>query len=138
VKEKFKIYLDYIPLLILLGSALYLLWTIANSDIMLVWKHYVGFAFLVLTILLFVVRHLFGVLCLGLTLLLGVTGLLSYSPAITITTFWFGDGGDNSLTLLKFQPVFVLWIILYFIVSGRHLTGVLSKEYWVEVKNKQR
>jgi hypothetical protein len=138
VKDKFKIYLDYIPLLILLGSALYLLWIIASSDIMLVWKHYVGIAFLVLTILLFFVRHLFGVLCLGLTLLIGVTGFLSYSPAITTTTFWFGDGGNNSITLLKFQPVFVLWIILYFIVSGRHFTGILSKEYWVEVKNKQR
>jgi hypothetical protein len=135
---KTKVYLDYIPFLILIVSAVILLIKVNSSDILLRWKHYVGILFLIIIAILFYVRHLFGVLFLGLTLIIGLIGLLSYSPVITTTSFGFGSGGEGSIYLLRFQPVFLLWLILYFILSGRHFVGIASNKYWKEVRNRER
>ena len=136
MNPKIKIYLDYLPLIILLTSAVILIWTVSASDIAFVRRHYIGLIFLTITTTLFFIRHLFGVLFLGFTLILGLFGILSFSPAITTTYFGFGNS-DNGITLLIFQPIFLLWIVIYFIVSGRHFVGIVTRKYWVEVKNKK-
>lgn len=138
MKNKIKTHLDYIQLLFLLASAGHLLWSAANSVVLLSWKHYVGLGLLIAIGISFYIKHLYGVLCLGLTLLLGLIGLLSYSPAITTTTFGWGNGDPDAVTLLRFQPIFLLWTIIYFVLSGRHFVGIASKKYWAEVRSKER
>jgi len=137
MNRKIRVYLDFIPLLILFISAAFLVRAAATSEILLQKRHYVGLIFLVLTTTLFFVRRLFGVLFLGLTLLLGLIGVLSYSPGIITTSFGFGDG-ENGVTLVRFQPIFLLWIVVYFTVSWRHIVGIGTRKYWNEVKNKER
>ncbi len=127
--EKFRKYFDYIPLLILLISAVMLLWTVFTGEIVLIWKHYLGLILLLVTIFLFFVKHKLGVLCLGLVLLMGLIGLLSYSPAIadfSVSHTGFG----TSITLVRFQPIFLLWLLIHFILSYRSYVGVLTKKYW--------
>ena len=138
MNSKIKKRLDFIPLIGLVGSAIYLIWTVTHSDIVLVWKHYFAIALLISTIILFGIRHLLGVLFLGVNLTIGLIGLLSFSPSITSMTFGLGHSGGNAMTLLKFQPIFLLWLIIYFIFSGRHFVGIASKKYWAEFKSKER
>ena len=128
-----KRYLDYIPLIILIVSAILLILTAANSEIILVWRHYIALILLATTIILFFIRHLFGVLSLGVVLLFGLIGILSFSPAITTGSFEFGG-----FKLLSFQPIFLLWLVIYFIVCWRHIVGIGTTKYWNEVKNKAR
>ena len=138
MSAKTKKLLDYIPFLILVVSTIILSIRVSNSEILLVWQHYTGIIFLLVNAIVFYIRHLFGVLFLGFTLLIGLIGLLSYSPAITTTSFGFGSGEDGSITLLRFQPIFLLWLTIYFIVSGGYFVGIASSKYWQEVRNKER
>ena len=138
MSAKTKKLLDYIPFLILVVSTIILLLRVSNSEMLLVWKHYLGIMLLITIAVLFYIRHLFGVLFLGFTLLTGLIGLLSYSPAITTTSFGLGIGEEGSITLLRFQPIFLLWLTIYFILSGKYFVGIASSKYWREVKNKER
>lgn len=133
-KKQIKTYLDYLPFFALVISAFVLLWTIATTDIVLVWKHYLGLVMLPIIVYLFYKRHLFGVLALAFTLFMGLLGLISYSPAITITSFGFGNNQDWSIDVIRFQPIFLLWLFIHFLISGRYYTGIASKKYWQEVK----
>ena len=133
-KQKIRKLLDYLPLLCLIISALYLLWSRLNGEILFQMRHIVGFIMLLLPLTLFFVQHKLGVLTTGLIILVGLFGGLSYSPAITTTTFgktW----GDSQFTLLYFQPIFIIWATLHFILSGRFYTGVASKRYWENIKS---
>jgi hypothetical protein len=128
-KQNIRKLLDYLPLTCLIISAFSLLLARLNGQILLQVRHIVGLAALLLPLTLFFVRHKLGVLATGLVILIGLFGGLSYSPAITTTTIgktW----GDSQITLLYFQPIFIIWAILHFIVSGRYYTGVASKRYW--------
>lgn len=132
-----KRYLDYVPIGILGVSAAYLLWTVSTTTIILGWKHYVGLAFLALSASLFFVKHLYGVLCVGFTLLLGLIGMLSFSPAITVYSIGSGSG-DSGVTFLRLQPVFLLWVTIYFLLCGRYFVGIASRRYWTEVRTNKR
>ena len=99
------------------------------SDIGLLWKHILGLILLPINYLLFFWRHKVGVLALGLTLLLGLISLLSYSPVITTTTL-SKEVGDGKLPFFYGQLIFLLWIIIHFILSGRHYVGIVTKKYW--------
>lgn len=137
VKNKIRRYFDLLPFLILVVSASLLLLAVYRSEIMLAPRHYTGLVSLVINAFMFYYRHLFGVLFTGLIILLGLIGLLSFSPAITTSSFGWGSA-EEGITLLKFQPVFLLWMLIYGIICGRHFLGIASKQYWIEVKNKQR
>jgi hypothetical protein len=135
MKTKHKPYLDFIPLIILLVCTIDLLRTISTSNILLRWEHYIGFVFLLLVSILFWIRHVYGVLFTGLTLLTGFAGLLSFSPFIVTSTFGFGSG-DIVFNSFRFQPIFIIWLIIHFIVSGRYYVGILTKKYWNELTQK--
>ena len=137
ITKRFRIFLEYIPLIIILVYTFFLFKATADDGILLVWKNYIGFIFLAATITLFFVRHLFGVLALGLTLVLGFLGILSYSPGIWTMSIRLGDGAIE-INSLPFQPIFLLWIAIYFIVSWPHVVGIGTKKYWDEVKSKKR
>ena len=137
MRNRIKIYLDYLPLIILLISVVVLIWTVSTSEIVLAGKHYIGLVFLAIAIVLFYIRHLYGVLFVGFTLIVGLVGLLSYSPAIT--TYSIGTGNvENGVTLLRIQPIFLVWLVIFFVVSGRHFVGIASRKYWNEVRNNER
>src|SRR5687768_13866886 len=108
-KEKTKNILDLIPFAILLLSALILIWTVFTSDIALQWKHIVGLCCLPIVGFAFWYRHKVGVLTLGLTLLVGLISLLSYSPAINTSTWFVGQ-----VPVFYGQPIFLLWLVIHF------------------------
>ena len=133
-KQKIQKLLDYLPLICLIISALLLLWARLNGDILLQARHTIGLSMLLIPITLFFVSHKLGVLATGLVILIGLFGGLSYNPAITTTTFG-NTWGDSQITLLYFQPIFIIWASLHFILSGRFYTGVASKRYWENIKS---
>jgi hypothetical protein len=134
-RDKIKYLLDFIPLAILIFSAIVLLWTVGVSDVGLMWKHVVGLIVLPVNILLFWWRHKVGVIGLGFTLIIGMLSLLSFSPRITTSTFGLGKE-DSGITLFYGQTIFLLWLIIHFIVSGRHYVGILTKKYWQNLFDK--
>ena len=80
----------------------------------------------------FLLNHKIGVLISGLTIILGLFGLLSFSPTITTTIFGIGE---QKITLLRFQPIFVLWATIHFILSGRYYVGIVNKKYWEDISS---
>jgi hypothetical protein len=111
-----------------------LFWTVATTNIIFSHEHYIGLAFLVITAGLFIRRHKMGVLALGLSLILGVFKLLSYSAVITFYSLGGSLNGQSSGEL-KIQPIFLLWLLIYLMVSGRHFVGMLTKQYWRDLFN---
>jgi tetrahydromethanopterin S-methyltransferase subunit G len=134
-RDKTKQLLDFIPLAILTVSAIILLWAVASSNVGLLWRHIVGLIVLAINFLLFWWRHKIGVISLGSTLILGLFGLLSFSPTITTSTFGLGNE-DSGITIFYGQVIFLLWLLIHFIVSGRHYVGILTKKYWQNLFNK--
>ena len=128
-KNKVKDLSDFIPLIILTISAYILLWTVATTEITFLWKHIVGLIILPFNLIAFWWRHKIGVLALGLTLIIGLFGLLSYSPSVTSTTFSVGKT-DKNIPIFYGQPVFIFWLLIHFVLSARHYVGVLTKKYW--------
>jgi hypothetical protein len=132
-KDKVKKIFDYIPLAILLGSAMLLIWTAFSSDIELQWKHITGLFFLPIIAFAFWYRHKVGVLTLGFSLLIGLISLLSYSPAITTSTWFIGKTEEGQIPVFYGQPIFLLWLLLHFILSHRHYDGIVTKKYWKDL-----
>ena len=135
-RNQFKNYLDFIPLIILTVSAGILSWTVASNEIVFLWKHILGLSFIPIIILAFRWQHKIGVLTLGLTLLIGLLGLISYSPAVTTTTGTIGKDADSQIPIFYGQPIFLLWLLIHLLVSGRHYVGILTKKYWQDLFDK--
>lgn len=133
-KAKFKFLLDFVPLIIITIYAMLLVWKRLNGEMLFQWKHIVGLIFLPIKYFMFFWRHKMGVLSLGLTLLLGLFSLLSFSPAITTTTFYKGSDEDG-IPIFYGQLIFLLWLFIHFIVSGRHYVGIATKKYWMALYN---
>jgi hypothetical protein len=134
-KNKIKNLLDIVPLIILTISAIILVWTVATTDSAFLWKHIVGLIILPLNYLLFWWRHKIGVIGLGLTLIIGLLSLLSYSHIVTTSTYSIGKSEDFQIPIFYGQPIFLLWLLIHFVVSGRHYVGILTKKYWQDLFN---
>ena len=134
-KDKTKNLLDFIPFIILTTSAIVLVWAVITSGTGLLWKHIVGLCFLPIIFLGFRLRHKIGVLLLGLTLLLGLLSLLSYNPAVITSTLTIGKNADTQIPIFYGQPIFLLWLLIHFIVSGRHYVDIATKKYWQSIFN---
>jgi hypothetical protein len=134
-KDKTKYLLDFVPLIILTVYAIILGWTIATTNIIFSYEHYIGLALLVTTAGLFIKQHKLGVLSLGLTLLLGLFKVLSYSAAITFYSFGGSINGHSSQEI-KIQAIFLLWLLIHIIVSRRHYVGITTNKYWQDLFNK--
>jgi hypothetical protein len=98
-----------------------------NSNVNLVWQHYLGIIFIILDIILFYKNHQLGVIFLGTTLLFSLITLLSFNVGLV----------TNSLHVTSARiPVFygnaisLVWLILHFILSGRYYVGIVTKKYW--------
>ena len=134
-KDTIKNLLDFIPLFVLTVYTIIMFWTISTTNIVLQSEHYIGMTFLVITVGLFIVRHKLGVLSLGLTLLLGLFKVLSYSAVISFHSFGGSINGHSSPEI-KIQAIFLLWLLVHFIVSGRHYVGIARKKYWQKLFDK--
>jgi len=128
-KEEIKYYLDFVPIVILSVFAIILIWTVSTTNILFSYEHYVGLTLLVITLGLFVKHHKLGVLSLGLTLFLGLFNVLSYSAKITYHVYG-GSINGNSSPEIRIQTIFLLWLSIHFVVSGRYYIGITSKKYW--------
>ncbi len=134
MKSSLKKKLDLIPLLILIISAAYLIWTYLDGQILFLWKHLVGLIFLAITSILFFKLHKLAVISLGLLIILGLFGILSFSPEVTTLTF--GKSLDDlEIPILRFQPIFLAWATIHFVLSGRYYIGVVTKKYWSDIKS---
>lgn len=136
-KNKIKNLLDFLPLIILTISAIILVWTVVNTDSGFLWKHIVGLCFLPLNYLAFWWRHKVGVLALALTLIIGLLSMLSFSHTVTTSTWVIGKSANSQIPIFYGQPIFLLWLIIHFIVSGRHYVAISTKKYWQELLNKR-
>ena len=132
-KDKIKNLLDFVPLIILTISAIVLVWTVITTETAFLWKHIVGLILLPLNYWAFWWRHKVGVLALGLTLLIGLLSLLSYSHAVTTSTWTIGKSSDSQIPVFYGQPIFLLWLLIHFIVSGRHYVAIATKKYWQDL-----
>jgi hypothetical protein len=128
-KRKIKILLDFIPLLILTASSVWLVASTFTDGTVLLWKHYLALALLPVNFALFAWRHKAGVLGLGLTLLIGLVGLISYTPFIAFSKASIGFD-DVHVPVFAGNPIFLLWLIIHFVFSARHYVGIASKKYW--------
>jgi hypothetical protein len=134
-KNKIKNLLDFIPLIALTIYAIVLIWTVATTNIIFSYEHYIGLTLLVITAGLFIKRHKLGVLLLGFTMLLGLFKVLSYSAVITFNSFG-GSLNGHSSPEIKIQAIFILWLLIHLIVSGRHYIGIATKKYWQDLFRK--
>jgi hypothetical protein len=131
-KEKIKYWLDFTPLLILAVYVVALFWTVSTTNIIFSYEHYTGLTLFVIIFGLLIMKHKLGVLVLGLTLVLGLFKVLSYS-AIIIFHSYGGSLNGFSSPEIKIQSVFILWLLIHFIVSGRHYVGIFKKKYWQDL-----
>ena len=127
--------LDYVAFILISLSAVYLVFIVLTSSITFSWEHYVGLVFLVVTGVGFKLNHNIGVLLLGLMILLGLIGFLSFSPAISSYFLEVGPG-DSKFTILKFQPIFLIWLIMHLVFSNRYYFGIATREYWKHIGEK--
>ena len=134
-RDKIKYLLDFVPFIILIVCAIGLVWTVFVTDTLFMWKHIVGLCFLPIVFLGFRWRHKVGVLALGITLFIGLFSLLSFSPTVTTSTLTIGNSADSQIPIFYGQPIFILWLLIHFIVSGRHYVAIATKQYWRELLN---
>ena len=135
LRNRIKILLDFTPLFILVFYAITLIWTVTTTNIIFSNEHYIGLTLLVITVGSFIKRHKFGVIVLGSTLFMGLFNVLSFSAVITIHSFGGSINGHSSPEI-KIQGIFILWLLIHFIVSGRHYVGITTKIFWQTLFNR--
>lgn len=121
--------LDYIPLIILILSAIISWIIMLSSNIIIQWQHYAGPVFLIANILIFIKNHQWGVLFSGLTLILAMIGLLAFNVGI-ISSYIYIKPFDAEIPLFIGNPINLIWFILHLILSGRYYFGIATKQYW--------
>ena len=121
------------PLIILSIYAVILIWKVIEGEIWLMWKHYLGLMLLPVNYYLFWKNQKIGIIGLGATLLLGLFGLISYSPSIAIAKYWI-NAGDLKIYLFYGQPIFLLWLLIHFLISRQQYYGIGTKKYWEEFR----
>jgi hypothetical protein len=122
-------YFDFIPLFGFFIAQVYLLYVLAGGEVALQWPHFTGFIVTILCCILFIFSHRGGALFTGCICVLGVLGLVSFTPAISV--FYFDITiAKHPFRIIRFQPVFVIWFSLHLVISGKHYNGILSRAYW--------
>jgi len=134
--KKINYFLDFVPLIILTICAIVLILAVITNHTDFLWKHIVGLVVLPLNYFAFWWRHKVGILILGLTLIAGLLSLLSYSHSVKTYSLTIGKSPDSQIPFFYGQPVFLLWILIHFIVSGRHYVAIATSKYWMDLVKK--
>lgn len=132
--KKIKKLLEFIPLVILTIFAAYLVWIRLSEGILFTWRHWFVLLLLPLNFYLFRRNHQLGVLALGFILIMGLLGLAQYSPGVSISyAYW--TPFDAKIPVFYGQPIFLLWLIVHFVFSGRYYFGIAKRKYWVDLSS---
>jgi TctA family transporter len=132
--QKLKRGLDYIPFLVLVILFSVLAVKISTTENAFQWKHILGIILISINFFLFYRNHKAGVLALCVVLLTGLLGLISYDVSIGTYTFTICKDAEFQVPVFYGQPIFLLWLLLHFVLSFRYYVGILSKKYWVQLK----
>ncbi|MBK7307823.1 MAG: hypothetical protein IPI88_12865 [Chitinophagaceae bacterium] len=126
-KNRLKYFLDFVPLVIISTYSLVSVLTMLNSNVNLVWQHYLGIVFIILDIILFYKNHQLGVIFLGITLLLSLITLLSFNVGLVTNSLYITSA---RIPVFYGNAISLVWLILHFILSGRYYVGIVTKKYW--------
>jgi hypothetical protein len=122
---KNRIYL--IPLLILLVTVIYEIYTVVTTDIIFGNKHYLGFLLLTISAVAFFFRKDIGIYFTGITLILGTLNFVGFTPAIESYSFGFGLN-NTSTTSFRVQLFSFLVLILHVVLNGKFLINEFGKK----------
>ena len=124
-KYSSKYILDFIPFVAQLVSSTFMVFALLTDDIIPDSKQIIGLVFVFITLCMFLIRHAAGVVALGITLLIGFIGYLTLNVSVQTNAYFFRIGSVEWSTGF-FQPVFLFWLIIHFILSYRCYQEVLS------------
>lgn len=123
--------LDVVPVLILTGFLIHTIWVRFDQGILLSWHHWLALALTAGCQICFRKNNQLGVLTTGICLLAGLTGLAQFSPGVSFSSFHWTPGSAD-IPLFYGQPVFLIWLGLHLLLSGRYYNGVLQRKYWTK------
>ena len=125
-----KYLLDFIPLLIISIFSIASFWTMLESNISIVWQHYLGIAFILVIVIMFVKNHQLGALFLGLTLVLSLLTFISFNVGV-ITNYL--SEKKKKIPIFYGNALSLGWLILHLIISFRYYVGIATKKYWQDL-----
>jgi hypothetical protein len=123
--------LDYFPFAVVIGYSISEWQKYYQEGIVIKWQTYLGLLLMIAIFISLISKHKAGVLLIALLNISGLTGLASVSPAIANSFIKI-----NSISLPIADPIFLLFLIIHFICSGRNYVGILTKDYWRYFKTK--
>ncbi len=126
---KVKHLLDFITVAILIILVINLMRLRLNDELIFTWRHWLGILLVLITCYVFSLNHRLGILALGLTLILGLLSVTQYSPGYSVTSLYWTPF-DVRIPIFYGKPIFLLWVVLHFVLSGRYYVGILTKNYW--------
>ena len=107
----FKRIFKSLPLIKLVLLVIYCLYTIATTNIILVDKHYLGIAIVIISVVLAFFKPKKGMYLTGITLLLGTMNFVAFTPVIDTYSFGFSLNG----TAMDFKIQLYILLLLLFI-----------------------
>ena len=115
-----------LPLMILVGAALYTLWVVYSTNNVLTTKHEFGLGLVLVCIVVSFIRLNWGVYLTGITLFLGVGNLVVFTPTIDTDSFGIrlGNNFDLAITIQTFS---FLVLIFYLIISRKIIASIFRK-----------
>ena len=74
-----------------------------------------------------------GVLALGLTSIIGLLSLLSCSHSVITTIHDINISADFKIPIFYRVLVFLLWLLINVILSGKRYFTIATREYWQDI-----
>ncbi len=115
-----------VPLIILIVTILYAVYTVSTTDIVFGNKHYLGILFIAISVISTIFKKDLGIYFTGITLLIGTLNFIAFTPAIEAYSFGFGLN-DKSTTSFKIQMFSFLVLLLYLILNRKFLLSKIIK-----------
>jgi hypothetical protein len=111
-----KRYIQFTPLVVLIGAVVYSLYIVNTTNIILGTKQYIGIAFVVCGIVLAFIQKDLATYLIGIALLLGTVNAIAFTPKIESYSFGFSFNDGNGIDF-KVQP-FSFWVLLVYLATN--------------------
>ncbi|ASZ14426.1 hypothetical protein CK934_27520 [Chitinophaga sp. MD30] len=122
---KFRKFISYLPLFILLIAMLYSVYVTNTTNIILLDKHYVGAFLLILCIIFSMRKPKIGKILTLITLVLGTTNIIAFTPEII--SYSIGFSINNSAGGLRIQEFSLIVLIIFIIINIRTTINLIRK-----------